>query len=72
MIHSLFIINNTGDIFMEKHCKSVVHRSICDYFFEVQKQCAKPEDIPAVISTPHNKLILVYRNKLYFLAVVTQ
>lgn len=57
---------------MEKHCKSVINRGICDYFFEAQKQCAKPEDIPTVISTPHNKLILVYRNKLYFLAVVTQ
>ena len=58
------------DIFMEKHCKSVIHRSICDYFFEAQSKCPKPEDIPVVISTPHHKLILIYRNKLYFIAVV--
>jgi AP-3 complex subunit mu len=70
MIHSLFIINGTGDIFMEKHWKSVINRSICDYFFEAQHKCAKPEDIPTVISTPHHKLILIYRNKLYFVAVV--
>lgn len=56
---------------MEKHCKSVIHRSVCDYFFEAQKNCCKPDDIPTVISTPHHKLILVYRNKLYFIAVVT-
>lgn len=56
---------------MEKHCKSVIHRSICDYFFEAQKNCAKQDDIPTVISTPHHKLILIYRNKLYFVAVVT-
>jgi len=37
----------------------------------VQKNCAKPEDIQTVISTPHHKLILIYRNKLYFVAVVT-
>jgi AP-3 complex subunit mu len=55
---------------MEKHWKSVIHRSICDYFFEAQNKCLKPEDIPAVISTPHHKLIVVYRNKLYFVAVV--
>ena len=55
---------------MEKHWKSVIHRSVCDYFFEAQKKCNKPEDIPTVISTPHNKLILIYRNKLYFVAVV--
>ena len=24
------------DVFMEKHWKSVIHKSICDYFFEVQ------------------------------------
>ena len=55
---------------MEKHWKSVIHRSICDYFFEAQSKCSKPEDIPTVISTPHHKLILIYRNKLYFVAVV--
>lgn len=56
---------------MEKHCRSVVHRNICDYFFEAQRICAKPEDIQTVISTPHHKLIVIYRNKLYFVAVVT-
>ena len=36
MIHSLFMVNKGGDVFMEKHWKSVVNRSICDYFFEAQ------------------------------------
>ena len=26
------------DVFMEKHWKSVIHRSICDYFFEAQNK----------------------------------
>ena len=55
---------------MEKHWKSVIHRSICDYFFEAQGKCNRPEDIPTVISAPHHKLVLIYRNKLYFIAVV--
>jgi AP-3 complex subunit mu len=55
---------------MEKHWKSVIHRSICDYFFEAQGKCSKPEDIPTVIAAPHHKLVVVYRNKLYFIAVV--
>ena len=25
-----------SDVFMEKHWKSVIHKSICDYFFEAQ------------------------------------
>ena len=30
------------EIFMEKHWKSVIKRSICDYFFEAQKKVSKP------------------------------
>ncbi|KAJ8300252.1 hypothetical protein KUTeg_021771 [Tegillarca granosa] len=71
MIHSLFIINNSGDVFMEKHWKSVIHKSICDYFFEVQGKAASPDDVPPVIPTPHHYLINIYRNHMYFVAVVT-
>ena len=60
-----------SDIFMEKHWKSVVSRSVCDYFFECQSKCTNPEDIQAVIPTPHHQLFVVYRNKLFFVAVVT-
>ncbi|KAK8772608.1 hypothetical protein V5799_024146 [Amblyomma americanum] len=69
MIHSVFVINGSGDVFMEKHWKSVIHRSVCDYFFDVQKKAASPEDIPPVISAPHHYLINIYRNKMFFVAV---
>lgn len=55
---------------MEKHYKSVIQRNICDYFFEALGKCSKPEDIPTVISTPHHKLIVIYRKKLFFVSVV--
>jgi len=71
MIHSLFIINGAGDVFMEKHWKTVIGKSICDYFFEAQSKCANPEDVPPVIATPHHYLINIYRNSLYFVAVLT-
>ncbi|KAK2140150.1 hypothetical protein LSH36_1461g00046 [Paralvinella palmiformis] len=71
MIHSLFIINSSGDVFMEKHWKSVIHRSICDYFFEAQSKASSPEDVPPIIMTPHHYLINIYRNQLYVVAVVT-
>ena len=57
---------------MEKHWKSVINRSVCDYFFECQSKCTNPEDIQAVIPTPHHQLFVVYRNKIYFVAVVNQ
>jgi len=56
---------------MEKHWKSVIHRSICDYFFEAQSKAASADDVPPVLSTPHHYLINIYRCKLYFVAVVT-
>ncbi|KAJ8039183.1 AP-3 complex subunit mu-1 [Holothuria leucospilota] len=70
MISSLFIINSSGDIFMEKHWKSVISRSVCDYFFEAQEKASSNEDVPAVIATPHHYLISIYNNQLYFVAVV--
>uniref|UniRef100_A0A1B6CS50 MHD domain-containing protein n=1 Tax=Clastoptera arizonana TaxID=38151 RepID=A0A1B6CS50_9HEMI len=69
MIHSLFIINSSGDVFMEKHWKSVITRSVCDYFFDEQRKVARPEDVPPVIATPHHYLISIYRCSMFFLAV---
>jgi AP-3 complex subunit mu len=70
MINSLFIINQQRDVFMEKHWKSVINRSICDYFFEEIDNSSSPDDVPPVISTPHHCLISIYRDKLYLVAVV--
>ena len=70
MIHSLFLINSSGDIFLEKHWKSVVSRSVCDYFFEAQERATEAENVPPVISTPHHYLLSVYRHKIFFVAVI--
>uniref|UniRef100_A0A7E4ZQI7 MHD domain-containing protein n=1 Tax=Panagrellus redivivus TaxID=6233 RepID=A0A7E4ZQI7_PANRE len=71
MINSLFIVNTSCDILLEKHYKSVIHRSICDYFFDVQKKVEHPEDVLPVIATPHHYLINIYHNQLYLVAVTT-
>ncbi|KAL4706856.1 hypothetical protein ACJJTC_010090 [Scirpophaga incertulas] len=43
MIHSLFIINPSGDVFLEKHWRSVIPRSVCDLLFRssacITKRC---------------------------------
>jgi AP-3 complex subunit mu len=69
MIHSLFMINQSGDVFLEKHWKSVISRSIVDYFFDVQNKAESPLDIPPVISTPHHYLISIYRCNLHLVCV---
>ncbi|XP_062375218.1 AP-3 complex subunit mu-1 [Sardina pilchardus] len=70
MIHSLFLINSAGDIFLEKHWKSVISRSVCDYFFEAQTKAGDAENVPPVIRTPHHYLINIYREKIFFVSVI--
>ncbi|KAJ8418199.1 hypothetical protein AAFF_G00139080 [Aldrovandia affinis] len=70
MIHSLFLINTSGDIFLEKHWKSVISRSVCDYFFEAQEKACDLENVPPVIPTPHHYLINIYREKIFFVSVI--
>ena len=72
MIHSLFIMNSRKDIFMEKHWKTAIKRSICDYVFEALEKASSPEDLPPVITAPHHYLITIYRDRLYFIAAVTK
>jgi len=59
----------SSDVFIEKHWKSVISRSVCDYFFDQHRKAINPEDIPPVIATPHHYLISIYRSGLYFVAV---
>ncbi|KAK9511455.1 hypothetical protein O3M35_000107 [Rhynocoris fuscipes] len=69
MIHSLFIINSSGDVFMEKHWKSVISRSVCDYFFDEQRKVGNADDMPPIIATPHHYLISIHRCSMFFVAV---
>ena len=55
---------------MEKHWSSVVSHSVCDYFFEAQSKATSAADLPPVISTPHYYLVSIFRNNLYFVAVL--
>ncbi len=66
------------DVFMEKHWKAVISRSVCDYFFDAQKKAAAAAasssssgmtDVPPVIATPHHYLISVLRGNVFFVAV---
>ncbi|XP_055380345.1 AP-3 complex subunit mu-1 [Condylostylus longicornis] len=70
MIHSLFIINSSGDVFLEKHWRSVVSRSVCDYFIEAQR--SSPLDVPPVIATPHHYLVTIQRGGISMVGVCKQ
>ncbi|PAA50011.1 hypothetical protein BOX15_Mlig027272g2 [Macrostomum lignano] len=69
MIHSIFLINNSGDIFLEKHYKSVIPKTVCDYFFDEVAKASSPENVQPVIQTPNHIIISVYRAQIHFVAV---
>ncbi|XP_076990860.1 AP-3 complex subunit mu-1-like [Tamandua tetradactyla] len=67
---TLVLINCPGDVFLEKHWKSMVSQSVCDYFFEAQEKAVNVENVPPVMPTPHHYLIGVYWAKLFFISVL--
>jgi len=70
-MESLFIINSSGDVFLEKHWRSVISKSICDYFLEKMKIC---NDVPPVIPTSFQStnLVSVQRCGVSFVVVCKQ
>ncbi|CRL07093.1 CLUMA_CG020092, isoform A [Clunio marinus] len=70
-MESLFIINSTGDVFLEKHWRSVISKSICDYFLNKMKTS---NEIPPVISTSlqSTNLVSIQRCGVYFVVVCKQ
>jgi len=72
MINSLFMVNSHRDIFMEKHWRTAIKRSVCDCFFQALEKVSGPEDVSPIIVTPHHYLISIYRDRLYFVSVVTK
>jgi AP-3 complex subunit mu len=57
---------------MEKHWKSVVSRSVLDYFFDAQKKATSSDQMPVIIPTPSEFLISIFRHKLHFVSVVKE
>jgi AP-3 complex subunit mu len=70
MIHSLFILNDNGDVIIEKHYRGLVNRTISDYFWDEVTKAASPSEVPPVIITPKFYLVHIYRNGIYFLTTI--
>jgi len=69
MIHSLFILNNLGDVLIEKHYRGHIHRTICEAFWDELGR-GTPENISPVFNTPKYVLVHIQRESLFFLAVL--
>mmetsp|Transcript_4750 Transcript_4750/g.9755 ORF Transcript_4750/g.9755 Transcript_4750/m.9755 type:complete len:455 (+) Transcript_4750:113-1477(+) len=73
MIDSLFLITAAGNYVVERHFRGTTPRIMCEPFMEKLRSCNRPEEIPGVIcGNRRHVLIHVLREKMVFLAVVTQ
>lgn len=71
MIKSIFIINGSGQILIEKHWRGVTGRPVVEFFWEEVCKYKAKLDVPPVIVTPMYYLISVLRHDMFFLATVT-
>eukprot|EP01046_Picozoa_sp_COSAG06_P031010 COSAG06_NODE_2987_length_5985_cov_6.286612_3_plen_230_part_00 len=72
MIDSLFVMNESGDVLIEKHWRGRHPRAVCETFFDRVREEARPEDTCPVIATPQCYLIHIFRYKLFFMAAMAR
>lgn len=72
MINSLFILNSSGVIIIEKHWADSTPRTVCDFFWDEVRKHARKEDVPPVITAPKHFLINVFRSSLFLVASVNR
>lgn len=66
------MINQSGEVFLEKHWKSVIPRSVCDYFLDAQKKGSGPSQVPPIIIAGQEFILIdIFRRGVFFVAVVT-
>lgn len=72
MIHSIFILNSTGEVIIEKHYRGNTSRTESGAFWNQTAKSARgvPTDVPPFLPTPKGALIHLHRNGLFFLASV--
>lgn len=68
-VHSLFILNGTGEVQVEKHYRGLIQRTIVDAFTDELRKSEPLKDVLPVIETPKYYLVNISVNSLYFVAV---
>lgn len=68
-VHSIFILNHSGEVQVEKHYRGLIQRTICDAFTDELRKVEPSKDVQPLIETPKYYLVSVAVNALFFLAV---
>ncbi|KJE93203.1 AP-3 complex subunit mu-1 [Capsaspora owczarzaki ATCC 30864] len=70
MIQALFAINTSGETLLEKHYRGVTPKAVFDPFIDALNKTTNPDDVAPVIVGPRHCLISIYRQRIFFLAIV--
>jgi AP-3 complex subunit mu len=71
MINSFFLLNNTGEVLIEKHWRGVTSRQVCDFFWDEVNKYETKDEMPPVIATSKHYLISIYRADVFLLVTST-
>jgi len=71
MLSSIFILDSSGQIIIEKHNRGLISRTVADQFWEiVQKQAPYYNEVPPINQTTKYHLVHIRRSDLFFLGVM--
>eukprot|EP01045_Picozoa_sp_COSAG04_P015302 COSAG04_NODE_1200_length_7773_cov_5.364999_3_plen_220_part_00 len=71
MIESLFVMNEGGEVLIEKHYRTAHTRAVAETFVDHVKLAPRPEDTCPVIAARNVYLVHVFRYRLFFLAALS-
>lgn len=71
MIESLFVMNEGGEVLIEKHYRAAHTRAVAETFVDHVKLAPRPEDTCPVIAARNVYLVHVFRYRLFFLAALS-
>ena len=72
MVNSLFVLNLTGDVIIEKHWRGLINRSICEVFWLAAAKSTSFNEVPPIIPAAGARYHLIHlkSGELFYLAVV--
>lgn len=71
-VNSLFLVAESGDVFLEKHYTSPLPRTVLDPFLDELNKAPGPEDVPPVCAGLRHFILSVHRKRVFVVAVVQQ
>eukprot|EP00300_Choanocystis_sp_HF-7_P037823 c54170_g1_i1.p1 GENE.c54170_g1_i1~~c54170_g1_i1.p1 ORF type:complete len:438 (+),score=101.44 c54170_g1_i1:61-1314(+) len=70
MIQTVFIINNSGEIIIEKHYQGVLSRTVAEQFWAEIVAAPSRADVLPIITTTSHYLAHILKDDIYFVAVL--